>query len=246
MKLSFYFIFLFLSSLAIAQESPDKQPATEVESNEIVDDQADTTTTEVNEENLPELPSWLLESKFKLSLRVELEFDGSEDANKIERESESRNYVVHLNSKDWRAVRSLPFSNSTREYLHINDGAFIMTPSNRRVALQEDVSNKFWMDLVIFPYEMARKWSLDQGASNFEEWYLAMANQLEPLKNAEGDQIKVNFTRDENTQKMQLVMEGRYFHSSGVIAKFRSEWILEKGLDLQIKDLNESLLGGAG
>jgi len=190
------------------------------------------------------LPSWVIGSSFVMSHQLSLKLDGTEASSMILRESQSSDRIVWKDAQNHRVFRQLPFSQSSKEVLHIGNANYIMTPSNRRVSIDRDVSQGLWLEVMLFPFELSKKWGLVDNDLDWNEWFEKLKSVKAPLVSNEGDKIRVEYSKGaKDEQKLQLILEGHLLHDGRTSYKIVSDWIIEFK-KVSDKDLEKSLLGG--
>jgi len=176
--------------------------------------------------------------------QLNLKLDGTEASSLISRESQSADRIVWKDAQNYRVFRQLPFSQSSKEILHIGDANYIMTPTNRRVSIDREISQGLWLETMLFPFELSKKWGLVDNDLDWNDWFDKLKELKEPLVNNEGDQIRVEYSKSgKNEQKMQLILEGRFLHDGKTSYKVVSDWVIEFK-KVSDEDLAKSLLGG--
>gem|GEM_PF-4807219 len=198
------------------------------------------------EENkeMESLPTWLLESPFRLSLRIVLKMDGSEAAGGILRKSETWNRIVFQDLQHWRARKELPFNYSALEILQLKQSSFVMTPTNHRVSYEKTMDNRYWIDLVLYPFQITKSWGLFKKADNWNDWFKTLSKLAEPQRDMDNDQLKATYTKNGKTQQLQVVLDGSFLHEGKTKVNLRAEWNLKSGIPVTADDLNKSLLIG--
>jgi hypothetical protein len=226
--------FCFLSSRLWSEESaPPPSPAAPTEA------KPQEPTSEFS------VPSDLIRSAFRVTQRVFLELDGSAEAGGLRRKAEHVSVLNFLNSGNWRFLQVLPFSGLTREIYKNERGVFQMTLGNRAIANQEKISDDAWTNLLKWPQDLSKRFGFSSLDSNWGDWFEQVRSLKEEYRNAEGDVIRTQITKNGDIEKTSVIVEGRLLHEGSTRLKIRVEWTLEQGIKLSPKDLELSLRGGA-
>lgn len=191
------------------------------------------------------LPQWIVDQAFELDHRMEVQFDGSEKASSIQRESQINNRVRYHSVDKWRARRELAFQGTGKEVLQTPEGSFEITSTNRKVSLEKQHPHEFWSETLRFPFDLSRRWGFFNKQENWEDWYQAVVRSESPLKNADGDELEITIDRSKEGQTvLRLNFRGELAHDSQTRYSLVSEWTLHLGKTPQQISLDESLQGG--
>ena len=149
---------------------------------------------EINE--LDALPMLILDKSFQVRDKLNLELDGSEEAQGIEKKSESWNRLIFQNTQNWRAFREYPFKHMSQEILRLHGSDYILSSREGRVLSKEAFSPSAWMEIVLSPYRMAKKLNLASSGMSFTDFWEELHDMKAPIISPNGSSLTVEKTSD--------------------------------------------------
>jgi len=203
---------------------------------------ASTSSTSSNQmDALDALPASLLEKTFQVRDKLNLEFDGSEAAQGIERKSESWNRLLFQNTQNWRAFREYPFKHMSREILRLHGSDYVLSSREGRVLSKHSFSSSAWMEIVLSPYRIAKKLNLAPQGMSFSEFWKNIHEMQAPARSPSGNTL----IAEKNGATSRVLIEGYYVHDGRTKVRIKQEWSLEVGVQVSEKELLQPLMGGS-
>lgn len=190
---------------------------------------------------LDALPLFILNKSFRVRDKLNLELDGSEEAQGIEKKSESWNRLIFQNTQNWRAFREYPFKHMSREILRLHGSDYILSSREGRVLSKQAFSPAAWMEIVLSPYRMAKKLNLASSSMSFTDFWEELHDMKSPITSANGSSLSV----EKKPDLIRVVIEGSYLHEGRSKVKIKQEWSIDFGVKVSEKELQQALVGSS-
>jgi len=191
------------------------------------------------EDKVPAGMDDFLSKSFRIDETQKLTLDGSPASSEIDRQSQIQNRLVYIRPGEWRVKRQLPFTQSLKEILASESHYWTMTPSNKKIPLRTEPSDKIWEEIVLSPLNLAKEWSLADSDENFDDFISRLKKSQSPLKNADGDTIDFAFTGDTG---LRIISTGRILQDGKTQVRVESHWEMKERGNANSTSLLASLL----